>query len=680
MKFLRSIHLKSWTVPLALLAVAVAAYGLLAHSLGFYWDDWGFAWITRTFGNPGLTRYFSTNRPFWGLLYKLTTPLLGQNPLIWQGFAIFWRWLSAVALWWALCQAWPKRSIQAAWVALLFLVYPGFGEQSIAITFGHMFLVLTIFFFSLGLMVLALRRPKHYWLFTILALLGSVVNLFTLEYFFALDLLRPILIWVALGESTSLWRERARKTLRTWLPYLALVVIYTIWRVFIFKFPTYQPEIFGGQNAGQDAVLSSLPATILYDLWLFVARAWSQIWPANFLPPAGFTLLLVLFLVIAVALGLWIYLGFLKADSSVSSTESRPFYRWFGRLDWILIGILALLLGGLPFWMTALPVGLAFPNDRFTLPAMLGASLLLVGLVDLLPRRFLKVALLGAAIALAVGVQFMHSYDHRLDWKDQKTFLWQLTWRAPSVRPGTTFLSEDLPFRYESDNSLTAPVNWLYAPDNKTQQMSFMVYFFSVRLGPYLPGLSPNLPFHQDYLAAGFDGNTSQMLLIQYSPGCLRVLDPVYDAGTPMLTDLEKEALPLSRTDLIQPAPDTGAPFLQRFFGPEPEHGWCYYYEKASLARQEGDWSAVASLGDQAFQLHDTPSVAEERLPFIEGYAHVGRWQDAERLTRDTLKVTPLVKPMLCAAWERIGAGTPASPDQASAVGGMRSELGCQLK
>src|SRR5690606_12200874 len=35
-------------------------------------------------------------------------------------------------------------------------------------------------------------------------------------------------------------------------------------------------------------------------------------------------------------------------------------------------------------------------------------------------------------------------------------------------------------------------------------------------------------------------------------------------------------------------------------FGLEPDHGWCYYYQKASLAYQQGDWAAVVEQGNKA--------------------------------------------------------------------------------
>ncbi len=67
---------------LVLFLVAVLAYGLLGLRLGFYWDDLPITWIRYTLGSEALTRYFSTNRPVWGLLHQVTTRLIPQVPPI----------------------------------------------------------------------------------------------------------------------------------------------------------------------------------------------------------------------------------------------------------------------------------------------------------------------------------------------------------------------------------------------------------------------------------------------------------------------------------------------------------------------------------------------------------------------------------------------------------------------
>jgi hypothetical protein len=625
------IRMRGWTVPVALGLVTIASFGVLARWLGYYWDDWAFAWISHTFGPAGLARYFSTNRPVWGLIYRLTTPILGQNPLSWQLFAIFFRWLSAVALWWALASLWPQRKGQVVWIALLYLVYPGFGQQSIAITYGHFFVVLSVFFFSIGGMLWSIRRPEKYGLFTALSLLGAAVNLFSLEYFFGLDLLRGVFVWILLGEMAYKGRARLLRTLRYWSPYLALTMVYAFWRAFIFKFQTYQPDLINNLSASPAASALGLIQTALGDIYQVSVGAWLKVLQPPALGDFGLRSTIVYWgLIVLCAAAVAMYLYFIGRHVAGSSAAGwRQEAGW--SLELILTGLLALALGGMPFWLTSLKIGLVFPNNRFTVPMMLGAGMLLAGLVNLIPRaRWLQVGLLGIAIGLAVGVQYQNGTSFRRDWNAQKTFFWQLSWRAPGIQPGTTLLIEDTPFQYESDNSLTAPLNWMYAADNKTQQMSYLFYFISLRQQQKTLTLQPGIPIHDNYLAAQFDGSTSQALVLYYNPpACVRILDPRYDADIPVLPRPISAAIDLSRPELVLANADPPAHAVGNFFDPEPAHGWCYYFEKADLAREQADWAEIARLGDLAFQLNDHPNDASERVVFIEGYAHTSDWQKA---------------------------------------------------
>src|SRR5512133_3763747 len=100
--------------PLFLLALCIAAYAPLIARLGFYWDDFPMTWIATTMGREGLARYFSTNRPVWGLVYQVTTSLLGSKPLTWQIFGILMRWVTGLALWTLLRLVWVSSAAPRA--------------------------------------------------------------------------------------------------------------------------------------------------------------------------------------------------------------------------------------------------------------------------------------------------------------------------------------------------------------------------------------------------------------------------------------------------------------------------------------------------------------------------------------------------------------------------------------
>ena len=113
-------------------------------------------------------------------------------------------------------------------------------------------------------------------------------------------------------------------------------------------------------------------------------------------------------------------------------------------------------------------------------------------------------------------------------------------------------------------------------------------------------------------------------------------------------------------------------------YAPESEHGWCYYFQKAELARQLRDWDQVAALGDRAFRLEDSPNDPVERFVFIEGYAHTGDWERAVELSRVSYRVSrEYVGPLLCRLWERIEAETGGSPERGAAMNEITDILAC---
>ena len=242
LNWIKSFQFPTFTVPLFLLFLCVISFGLLIPWIGFYWDDWAFAWISQQLGSTGLSNYFSTNRPVWGLLYQITTPILGETPWHWQVFALFWRWITAVSLWWLVRLLWPEHKDASLWISALFAVYPGFSQQHIAITYGHFYVVYSMLMLSQALSLLTIRRKRHYWAWTALAIALSLLNLLSMEYFFVLEITRIALIWAALSGQEANWKARLRQTVKYWWPYLAAFITAALWRVFFFQYQTQNYE------------------------------------------------------------------------------------------------------------------------------------------------------------------------------------------------------------------------------------------------------------------------------------------------------------------------------------------------------------------------------------------------------------------------------------------------------
>ena len=56
------------SVPLALLFVCLAAYGLWLFGMGFYWDDWPWIWFAHVSGPQGMLQIDQLHRPLSGVI------------------------------------------------------------------------------------------------------------------------------------------------------------------------------------------------------------------------------------------------------------------------------------------------------------------------------------------------------------------------------------------------------------------------------------------------------------------------------------------------------------------------------------------------------------------------------------------------------------------------------------
>ncbi|GAB4444606.1 MAG: hypothetical protein OHK0041_01060 [Anaerolineales bacterium] len=648
-----------FTVPLTLLAVTFLAYGLFFWRLGFYWDDQPISWIRYQLGSEATTRYFSDSRPVWALLYQITGFLLPQNPAVWQAFGMFWRWAGVYVFWLVMAGLFPKRKDLAFLLSLLLLLYPGFNQQWVSYVYSHFFIVLFFLLISWRLMLRGRTLP---------AMIFSALNLIMFEYFFLLEFMRPFILWMTFREQNLTFRGRLIRVLKAWLPYLGVIVFAILYRSLVYTHPGFGYSLTEEVARAPIETLTQLLQHVLSSLWAAAGGAWIQAF--QFPNPAVNGLRTsVLYLFVVLAAGGLVLLK--RPGSETSETAQKQ-----DALRLIGLGVVMLLLGGVPYWVTNLPVTLGFPANRALLSFMFGACFLLLGLLDLLPPR-VKYFAAVLLIALSAGRQFLWSVDYLRDWESQKNLFWQMTWRAPGIEPGTIVLmNEELEFN--ADNSISAPLNWIYAPQTRTRQVGYFLLYPTNRLGASLPALEPGLPIRYDFLAASFEGNTSDALAFYYNPpACLRLLEPGLDPLNRLIPadSLMREASALSNTDRILPVQQAIMPAI---YAPEPAHGWCYYFQKADLARQLGDWKQVAELGNAAFQLDDYPNDPLERFVFIEGYAHTGDWDKALEYSKVSYRVSKeYVGPLLCQLWKRIEAATAQSPGRSEALAQARQMFAC---
>ena len=265
-------------------------------------------------------------------------------------------------------------------------------------------------------------------------------------------------------------------------------------------------------------------------------------------------------------------------------------------------------------------------------------------------------AIFRLIISAAIGSHFQNNMAYKRDWENFQDFLWQLSWRMPALEEDTTLLGSEIGLKYYSDNSLTPALNMIYRDDlDASRKLDYLFYYTEVRLGSGLPALEKDLQINQRHRSYSFTGSTSDIVAIRYNPpACMHIMDRTYSNSITNrnLSEMQAAELRLSNLERILPLPVHNPPeFLA---GGPPEKTWCFFFQKADLARQYGDFESIVRLGDQAIQEGLAPRIGSEWLPFLEGYIRSGRWTKAEDLAAEIYALDGNYANGLCYTLERI--------------------------
>lgn len=642
---------KPWFYALILLLIGLLAHGYALPSLGYYWDDWEVVFLLNAKNAALFSGYFSFDRPFaWP--YQLMYAVFGLKPLAWHVVTLILRWAGVILLYLSLRMVWPRYETYLRWLGALLLVYPGFLQQSISAAYNRHFTAFFLFALSLYLMAAALRDPARARLLLPLSWLTAFMQVFTIEYFVGLELLRPILLWLLLGNAVPGENSRRLgKTALLSLPYLMVLGCFFWWRLAIFPATIAKANYAGDFKLLQDfhnsLLLGSLAVLTraIQDLLYSTIQVWLSIMSAT--GAISFQSKIAWFAIGIGAIAAALFGGAFAEENGPEPPTNGHLKSLTG------FGLAAFVVSGLPFWLTSKQLsGGGRWDDRFSLAPMLGAGILTIALIIWLVRPRARKVLLGVLLALSIATQIVVVNKYRLDWGVQNSYYWQLAWRAPGLLPGTAIVSFEQPSESIPGYDASFAMNVLFG--GKVDETSIPYWFFTndrflnfeLRPGKAITFKDRNLRF---------SGNTSEAIAIvhQGEKRCLQVLDAAY-ADEPFYAVGQEQLVGLSNTDRIVTDPSRVLP-VPELFGPEPARGWCYYFEKADLARQLQDWPRVTQLYSEAGAKGLSPMFGPEYVPFIEAFARTGNSQQALELSRAARASVAEMDPLLCAVWAQLG-------------------------
>jgi hypothetical protein len=229
----------------------------------------------------------------------------------------------------------------------------------------------------------------------------------------------------------------------------------------------------------------------------------------------------------------------------------------------------------------------------------------------------------------------------------------QVVWRAPSIRAGTTLVAYYPGVNYAEGNDVVwGPANFIYYP-NWQGRMPVDVPLPASRLeqDSILQIINGNKSFEQTDLVIKFvhteTNYKNQLILTQPSPAaCVHVLDPRWPDLSVNDPPFVHAAYRNSKVENI--VTDADFPAVPVYgFGAELPREWCFYYQKADLARQQGDWEDVARLGAEAQQRNLTPNDLVEWMPFLQAYAFLGNQKQVKSIST-RINEEPFYRQLAC--------------------------------
>jgi hypothetical protein len=666
------------TAPLALLSLLILSFGILLPWLGYGFDDWHFIYYS-TRGVSGLAELFHYDghpQATWSFIQSFN--LLGYNPVYWHIYSLIWRWLAVVSFWLCLNRIWSNQHRQNFFVASLFAIHPSFTLQVFSISYFEIWIAYTLLLLSFLFTILSIQIPEKKNLFTTLAFALSLFHVFTREYAWFVELMRPVMIWFILPSEDSL-KNKTLKTITVWLPFLIIFSAALIWRGFFYtplrKFFQVQDDIFA--NPLQTLIIWL--TDLIPDVSIVLFTSWYQTFQAEYfylLRPLNIGIIILLFLIIVVMK---------KYINKIESTSQNE--------DWatqaFLLGLPSILLGILPFYIASYSIHLTETphNTRLAIGMLPGAALITVALIEKITskpnfRNWFMILIIG----LSVTWHIRYTNDYRKIWEYQSNLLQQLIWRVPSIEKNTALYvwqpslpeldHQDTEIALYADFSTSMAINSIYQVNPQPTESKLSYWYYS--LSDESINISQSVPLHSEHATTFFDGNSADSIFFYYHPENNRCLHLITneDQNYKQYPNFVKDIASYTNTNRINAELVQNKNLTYQIFD-ESQKSWCFYYQKAELARQYQSWNEISILWQEISQNNLRTEFGTEYIPFIDGFAQLGDWQTAKEITFQANRISKAMDSILCPLWNTIEQSTPTSAEKDNVIKQVYESLGC---
>jgi hypothetical protein len=587
---------------------------------------------------------FSVDRPARALVMIPAYRVFGENPLYYNLSAYIFRVAGAVALLWVLNQLWPKKRAAAMVMALLFLIYPGFLSQTNGLDYQSHIVGLAAALVSIALTLKAAFSPGRInkISFHIMSVFLGWLYLGQMEWYIGFEFFRWMCVFLFSSRQGGDNLQKIQRAVRWAYPSLAAPGFFLIWRIFFFQSERGATDVdlqFSQVGLYPLQTFYHWAVQVMQDLFDVMVSAWvipiSQL--AGYIQKWGGFLA-----ILAVGMAIFVLYKLERRDFPSDSEQS-----YFER-EALLLGLFTAIGGLIPIAMVNRDV--LFPAySRYSLVSSVGVAIFIVALI----LRLNSASLQKGAVALLLFVSMLTHHANAVKSAQESAvidaFWWQISWRVPQFEKDTTLVAVYPGVAVEEDYYVWGPASLIYYPE-KQNPKNIQPGLFAALLNRDTVGkvlVRERQVYDKRKNIVTYANFRNILILTQASSNsCVHMID----GNQPEYSNHDWDAVRVigsfSEIDhvLVDETPHTPPEIV---FGPEPAHGWCYYYQKADLARQRGEWDQVLEIGGQAFGRGMEPLDLIEWMPFLQAYAKAG---NMDRLTELAAIITtdPYISQQSC--------------------------------
>jgi len=641
MSFSNNLKLKWWIEVAALALISALIYLLSINQFSYYRDDWYYAYDGYIAGHSIFNIMFSSDRPARGIFFGIYYFLFGAHPLPYHIGIYIWRLLGAYSALWLFHLLWSRQRIASFSMALLFLVYPGFLWWPEGIEYQPMVASAALHTFSFALTLVALRSKQKaapfLWAGSILTGLTAIA---LVDYAVGMEAFRILCIFLFIVNTRQdlSFLRKVTQTLRASLLPLTIPFLFIIWKLFIFQGDRKATDITIQLG---DLLRAPLETSFLWGQRLFdstlnvsVLAWWTPLQTHYyFLQPTD---LWVGFSVATISIALTLIAArLITTPPSEEPTQVFPIADTFP-LQAILLGLAGVVFGLLPVVMANRFV-IFKAYSHYALPASLAGVVMIVGLVHALSSKKLQLILVSLLVGIAALTHRGLSIKAADEQATIRNFWWQVYWRIPRIQEGTMLAVHYPAITIGEDiEIISGPANFLYysQPQPGIDLVKYKLGATRFDQQGIQNVLGEKAKISKLYRSHTMFLNYRRTLVMSQpsAASCVHVIDTRWVERSKYDTDQIAQLFPHSKIAYALTENETNSTPLDFVFGAEPGHNWCYFYQKAELARQQGDWALVAALGTEAASLDLVPADPIEWMPFLQAYVVLGQTEKVETL------------------------------------------------